>query len=113
MGWVLRGDYLARVAGPARWLALWLVLFTCNGILVPYFDNGPPDSWPGVLKVATGIFLAPGVFFWLVLFWHPFGGGPTGNESMFIILVNATVWLAVSYVKIWILGWLRGRRRGL
>jgi hypothetical protein len=104
------GDFVSRLVGPARWLAEWFVLFALSATFVPYFDNGPPNLWPSPLRAAMEVFLAPGGLFWIALFWHPFGDGPTGTESVFIVLVNSMAWLIFLYVAIWILGRLRARR---
>ena len=99
-----------QARGAMRWLAVWFVLFALGAMLVPYFDNGPPTSWPSLLRSAIEVFMAPGAFFWLALFWHPFGGGPTDTESLFIVLVNSTAWLIFFFATIWIRGRLHAPR---
>lgn len=99
-----------QTRGAVRCLAVWFVLLALGATLIPYFNNGPPASWPSLVRVAIESFLAPGGLFWIALFWHPFGSGPTDTESVLIILVNSTVWLIFIYATIWIIGRLRARR---
>lgn len=77
----------------ARCLAIWFALLAASACLAPYFDHGPPASWPGWARTATPYFLAPGGLIWTILFWHPFGGGPNGVGRVFIAFMNSSLWL--------------------
>jgi hypothetical protein len=71
-------------------LAIVLLILSILG--VAYVDQGPPSSWPALVRVAVEGFMAPGGFAWLAMFWHPFGDGPSWTGRLLIVLVNATVW---------------------
>lgn len=103
------GGCVSCLVGSRRWWALWFVLLGLSATAVPYFDNGAPTSWPSLLRVAIGIFLAPGGLIWMALFWRAFGGGPAEIGRVFIVLMNSTVWLLLICTAIWILGRLRAR----
>jgi hypothetical protein len=107
---VQRTDTVALVTrffGLKRWLAVWLLLLGVSGILVRYFDNGPPASWSNPARVGAESFLAPGGIIWTALFWHAFGYGPTPAGLVFIAAVNSTLWAIAIYLVARILGWLR------
>ena len=91
------------------WILIWLVLLGLSAILAEYFDPGAPVDWPGPVRFATGIFLAPGGVTWLGLFWHAFGSGPTAMGLAFIALVNSAIWLLTAYTSSKVLSWLRRR----
>ncbi len=93
-----------------RWFFFWLVLLGLSAILASYFDPGAPADWPGPARLATGIFLAPGGMSWLALFWHAFGGGPTGMDLAFIALLNSAIWWLAAYTSSKVLSWLRPRK---
>lgn len=98
---------MTRYVALRRWIFIWLVLFGLSAILARYFDPGAPVDWPGPVRFATGIFLAPGGVTWLGLFWHAFGSGPTAMGLAFIALVNSAIWLVGAYTSSKVLSWLR------
>ena len=103
------GDLVHKISLGAL---IWFALLAMSATLVWYFDPGAPPSWPLYVRFAIAIFLAPGGLVWMALFWHPFGGGPTGFGQVFVALINATLWLLCIYISIWIFGRLRAPLAG-